>query len=142
MNYFTFIYGMTLIVYLSILMGMILRWALNSDPVSKKNWGRAWHGWMALTRLGGVVVWIPFFWNQWHLIALFVLISANLSWTFYDGICNWFRKLSFWYIGSSSSGTGSWWDKLWTVKSSKIVKIILMVITIAYTIVYIILLKS
>jgi len=133
---FIILFGIIFLIYVAVFMGMILRWNDESGQ-PKKKWSKVWHGWSLILRIGVVVLWFPYLWGDWLLMILIALIFFNLSWTFYDGICNWFRKLSFWYIGSHSSGTGSWWDKLWTQKSSKIVKITLMVLTIGYSIFYI-----
>ena len=139
MKIFIAIFGIIMLLYVAIFMGMILRWN-DEKGDAKVRWGKAWHGWSSILRFGVIILWIPYFWIEIYSATLLFLIFSNLSWAFYDGICNWFRNLSFWYIGSASSGTGSWWDKIWTQKSSKIVKIILMTSTIIYAIIYIVLL--
>ena len=139
MKLFAAIFGVVFLIYVAIFMSMILRWN-DETGVEKEKWSKAWHGWSTLLRLGAVVLWVPFFWQDYLIAILLMSVFLNLSWTLYDGICNWFRKLSFWYIGSTSSGTGSWWDKMWTVKSSRIAKIILMVLTVTYIVLYFIVL--
>ena len=131
---FYIIYGFILLLTLILLMGQMVRWGVEIDPVKKKRWSKLWHGYSVVFRSGVMVLWVVSFWGKWFLLSVLFSWFIVFCWMVWDGIIALHLKKDFWYIGSTSEI-----DKIFTKTMSMILKLVVLAIAIVLTTTYLIL---
>lgn len=125
------IYTFVMILLITSKEGYQVAWGETTDPDKRKSLSKIWHFLGFLTRATILVVLVIQYWANYKLITLLLLIYLNFAYTLYDGWIALRLGESFWYEGKTAET-----DKIFSQKVQTIFKIILLVLTICYTVYY------
>jgi len=123
MKLFAIIFGFALLLHLTIMMSLMVKWGVGAGDRDKLS--KAWHGYSVVFRVSTLVLWAVMLWPDYTTILLLLPLYLVFAWVIWDGTIAVGLGQSWWYVGKTST-----WDKWWNEKTSKIVKIIIIIVAV------------